>query len=120
MIMSHKYSQRGKPESIDMVVWAPQGNSQDTKVLQVYQKYFNGKPLITNTFNTGYIESCSAISALGCVLYCLKKEIPIWPQLTGIESFDNIKINNEINNILVLSSTDLGYNYALVVNRKPF
>ena len=106
-------------EEIDMVVWAPQGNVQDNKVLSVYEKYFNGKPLITNTFNTGYIESSSVVSSLGCALYCLKEGLPLWPQVTGIQSVDNIEVKGEINNILVLSSTDLGYNYSLVLNRKP-
>lgn len=105
---------------IDMVVWAPQGNIQDNKVLSVYEKFFIGKPIVTNTFNTGYIESCSVISALGCVLYCLNNGKPLWPQITGIESVDNLELKKEINNILVLSSTDIGYNYSVVLNRKPF
>lgn len=105
-------------EEIDMVIWAPQGNAQDNKVLSVYEKYFNGKPLITNTFNTGYIESSSVVSSLGCALYCLKEGLPLWPQVTGIQSVDNLEVNREINKILVLSSTDLGYNYSLILNRK--
>ncbi len=107
-------------EEIDLVVWAPQGNIQDNKVLHVYDKYFNGKPLITNTFNTGYIESSSIISALGCVLHCLNSGSPLWPQITGIENVDSLKTTHEIKNILALSSTDVGYNYSMILNRTPF
>lgn len=105
-------------ESIDMVVWAPQGNIQDNKVLSIYEKHFKGKPLVTNTFNTGYIESCSIMSALGCVLYKLKADNSLWPQITGIKSVDCMDMNREINKVMVLSSTDLGYNYSVVLNRK--
>jgi len=105
-------------EDIDMVIWAPQGNIHDNKVLHVYDKHFKGKPIITNTFNTGYIESSSILSALGCALYCLNMGQPLWPQITGIKSVDEMELNNEINNILVLSSTDIGYNYSVVLNRK--
>lgn len=106
-------------ENIDLVVWAPQGNVQDKKVLDIYERYYKGKPIITNTFNTGYIESCSIISALGCVLQSLKAGKTLWPQITGIEDIDSLETDREINNILVLSSTDLGYNYAVIINRKP-
>lgn len=106
-------------DDIDLVIWAPQGNIQDDKVLSVYDKYFNGKPIITNTFNTGYIESSSVLSALGSALYSLNTEQPLWKQITGIERVDSVELNREINNILVLSSTDVGYNYAVVLNRKP-
>ncbi len=104
-------------EQIDLVVWAPQGNSQDDKVLDVYNQHFKPRkvPVVTNTFNTGYIESCSVLSSLGCVLYCLHKKMPLWRQITGIECIDSQESSSRVKRILVLSSTDLGYNYSLVV-----
>jgi 3-oxoacyl-(acyl-carrier-protein) synthase len=106
-------------DDIDLVVWAPQGNVQDNKVLTVFENYFKGKPVVTNTFNTGFIESSSAMSALGCVLYCLNTGKPLWPQITGIESIDSLKPDRGIKNILVMSSTDLGFNYSMVLNASP-
>ncbi len=111
-----------KREDIDLVLWAPQGNIQDKKVIDACRHILNSRqkevPLVTTTFNTGYIESASAMVTLACVLNCLRKGSALWPQLTGIDEIDNKNLNKHPNNILVLGSSDVGYNFAVIV--KPY
>lgn len=118
--ISLAFQRAGKAsEDIDLVVWAPQGNIQDKKVIDVCQHLFcqryNEIPFITTTFNTGYIESASVMVTLACVLTCLKTGIELWPQMTGLIEIDHKTLKKYPRNILVLGSSDVGYNFAVVI-----
>ncbi|NLG16988.1 MAG: radical SAM protein [Fibrobacter sp.] len=106
---------------IDMAVWAPQGNAQDLKVLSALESMMGDKwntlPMAATTFNTGYIESASILHSLGLVLYSLNQGSPLWIQRTGIDYLDSRTPVNDPRFILTLGSSDLGYNFALVVSR---
>jgi 3-oxoacyl-[acyl-carrier-protein] synthase II len=114
-----------KITDIDLVLWAPQGNIQDKKVIDVCKKIletgYEQVPLVTTTFNTGYIESASVLVTLACALLALQEGNDLWPQLTGLPEIDNKKLRKDPRNILVLASSDLGYNFAVVVKpeKKP-
>ncbi|MDP8266551.1 MAG: beta-ketoacyl synthase N-terminal-like domain-containing protein [Candidatus Aceula meridiana] len=113
--------ERSKIDSseIDLVVWAPQGNAQDKKVIDACKHILNSRydevPLVTTTFNTGYIESASIMVTLACVLTCLKEGKALWPQLTGVDEIDNKILARDPRNILVLGSSDVGYNFAVII-----
>jgi 3-oxoacyl-(acyl-carrier-protein) synthase len=102
---------------IGLAIWAPQGNGSDAKVLNVLNANGLGAvPLVATTFNTGYIETASILVGVGCALTALKNGTDLWPQKTGDPALDNRKLTTAPSHILVLASTDLGYNFALVVS----
>ena len=109
-------------EDIDLVLWAPQGNAQDKKVIDACKRLLNSRydevPLITTTFNTGYIESASIMVTLACALTALKDGNDLWPQLTGVVEIDQKTLRRVPRHILVLGSSDVGYNFAVVIKPK--
>jgi 3-oxoacyl-[acyl-carrier-protein] synthase II len=110
-----------EPEKIGLLVWAPQGNRQDDKVLQVAAKVFGERyaqlPLATTTFNTGYIESASILVSLAATLTTLATGTELWPQRTGLPELDQRKLTAPSEYLLALASTDFGYNFAVVLRR---
>jgi 3-oxoacyl-[acyl-carrier-protein] synthase II len=104
---------------IGLLVWAPQGNRQDLKVLQVGEAIwgagFARLPLATTTFNTGYIESASSLVSLAAALLALESGPELWPQRTGLEELDARRLTHCPEYLLALASTDLGYNFAAVL-----
>ena len=109
------------PEQVGLLVWAPQGNRQDEKVLAagaaVFGERFARLPLVTTTFNTGYIESASILVSLAATLSALAEGTELWPQRTGVPALDDRPVNPDPEYILALASTDLGYNFAAVLRR---
>jgi 3-oxoacyl-(acyl-carrier-protein) synthase len=107
------------PSQIDLVIWAPQGNVQDKKVIdacsQILGNRYESIPMITTTFNTGYIESASSVFTLGCVLYALKKGDGTWPQITGLSGIDERSVSGKPRHLLVAASSDIGYNFATII-----
>jgi 3-oxoacyl-(acyl-carrier-protein) synthase len=118
--------------AIGLLVWAPQGNRQDLKVLRaaegIWGSDFPRLPLVTTTFNTGYIESGSILVSLAAALAALETpggpspcELPtaelLWPQRTGLPELDGRKLERLPEYLLALASTDLGYNFAAVFRR---
>lgn len=110
--------------NIGCVVWAPQGNTQDEKVLNVLKAGlgdgYSKTPLITTSFNTGFIETASIILSLSCALECLKSGQALWPQITGVVDIDSRKLLDAPQYLMALAATDLGYNYALVLKTGQF
>ena len=111
-------------QDIGCVIWAPQGNAQDEKVLSVLEsglgKKFPAVPCVATTFNTGYIETASILVGLACVLESLKTGFSLWPQITGVAAIDSRKLHTVPEYLLALASTDLGYNYALIFRTGQF
>jgi 3-oxoacyl-[acyl-carrier-protein] synthase II len=109
------------PEKIGLLIWAPQGNRQDDKVLQVAAEVFGGRfaqiPLVTSTFNTGYIESASILVSLAAALAALAGGNQLWPQRTGCPDLDDRPLTTPPEFLLTLASTDVGYNFAAVLRR---
>ncbi|MEI7729699.1 MAG: beta-ketoacyl synthase N-terminal-like domain-containing protein [Verrucomicrobiota bacterium] len=108
---------------IGLLVWAPQGNRQDLKVLEagrsVFGERFAQMPLAATTFNTGYIESASILVSLAAALQSLHAaESTLWPQRTGLPELDARALPQPPDYILAMASTDLGYNYAAVFRRR--
>ena len=108
-----------KPSEVDLVVWAPQGNIQDKKVLDVCRNIFKNQydeiPMVTTTFNTGYIESASILVTLACVLSSFKQNLDLWPQVTGLPEIDRKILRKKPRHILMVGSSDVGYNFAAVI-----
>ncbi len=106
-------------EEIDCIVWAPQGNKQDCKYFKAVNALLGSQagqiPLITTTFNTGYIESASILVSLAATLESLKKKFQLWPQISGLEQIDTRNSNEPPKTILCLSTTDVGYNFAAIL-----
>jgi 3-oxoacyl-[acyl-carrier-protein] synthase II len=109
------------PERIGLLVWAPQGNRQDEKVLQAAQEIFGRQfaqlPLVTTSFNTGFIESASILVSLAATLVALEDGTSLWPQRTGLPELDHRALAAPPEFILALASTDFGYNFAAVLRR---
>jgi 3-oxoacyl-[acyl-carrier-protein] synthase II len=107
------------PGEIDLVVWAPQGNAQDRKMLDALRECggdaWARTPLVATTFNTGYIESASILVSIAAVLESLKSDTALWPQKTGDEGIDNRALCGPPRNLLAIGSSDVGYNYAVVL-----
>jgi 3-oxoacyl-[acyl-carrier-protein] synthase II len=106
-------------EQIDGVIWAPQGNSQDSKILTALENIPSMRtgeiPLLTNTFNTGYIESTSILMSTALVLESLRNGFGFWPQKTGLEYIDKRALKNKPHYLLSVGSSDVGYNFAVVL-----
>ena len=102
---------------IDLVVWAPQGNIQDMKVLSVLELLmgdrYSSVPMVTSTFNTGYIETSSILISLGMAL---KAGLDLWPQKTGLTQIDKLTLSRPPGYTLALGSSDVGYNFAVVLS----
>jgi 3-oxoacyl-(acyl-carrier-protein) synthase len=107
-------------DDIDCVVWAPQGNGQDLKTLDALKSLFGSRPvpLASTVFNTGYIESASILVSIAAVLESLRGSAGLWPQLTGVTELDNRQLKAPVRHILVAGSSDVGYNFALVIGRE--
>ena len=104
---------------VDCIVWAPQGNAQDDKTLAALKRLLGpdlaGLPLVTTTFNTGYSESASVLVSLAACLESLRQDGGLWPQVTGAAWIDQRTPSRPVRTLLVLGSTDVGMNHALVV-----
>jgi 3-oxoacyl-[acyl-carrier-protein] synthase II len=106
---------------IALLVWAPQGNRQDLKVLRVCEELFGTGfarlPLATTTFNTGYIEAASILVGLAAAVTALEHGTDLWPQRTGVADLDGRVLSAPPEYILALGATDFGYNFATVLRR---
>ncbi len=106
-------------DAIDCIIWAPQGNVQDRKVLDAINGVFTNSashiPLFTNTFNTGYIETASLLMCVGLVLRSLDRGIPVWKQKTGITDIDRRKMEKKPRYIMSIGSSDVGYNFVTII-----
>jgi 3-oxoacyl-(acyl-carrier-protein) synthase len=104
---------------VDLIVWAPQGNRQDDKTVEALRGLLGpdlgGIPMVTTTFNTGYLESALILTSLAAVLIGLKQDGSLWPQKTGAAWLDERRASRPIRQILALGSSDTGGNYALVL-----
>lgn len=112
---------RLSPGDIGLIVWAPQGNRQDKKVLEACEATwgagFAGIPLVTTTFNTGFIESASILVSIAATLESLKDGFSLWPQRTGIAGLDQRHLSAMPTHILALASSDAGYNFCAVFRK---
>lgn len=106
------------PTDIDLVVWAPQGNAQDTKTLEAVRSLLGSDraavPLVTTTFNTGYSESASILISMAAALAALRQDGALWPQITGDPGLDARAAAGPIRRILALGSSSVGANFAMV------
>jgi len=105
---------------IGLAVWAPQGNAQDKKVLDVLGRNAASVPLAATSFNTGYIETASILVTAAASLESLRNGDGLWPQKTGIADLDNRRLGQVPQHVLALASTDLGYNFTVVFKTGSF
>jgi 3-oxoacyl-[acyl-carrier-protein] synthase II len=116
---------RAKVSAADvrLAIWAPQGNRQDLKVIEAGQEIWGAEfakiPLVTTTFNTGYIEAASILVSLAAAIEALRdpNATALWPQRTGLPELDSRALLPQTDYFMALASTDLGYNYAAVFRR---
>jgi 3-oxoacyl-(acyl-carrier-protein) synthase len=108
-------------KDIGLAVWAPQGNIQDKKVLDVLNAGGVGKvPLAATSFNTGYIETASILVAAAAALESLRSGSVLWPQKTGVAELDNRHLSSAPEHVMALASSDLGYNFAVILKTGSF
>lgn len=109
------------PADIDLVVWAPQGNAQDRKVLEAIAAVCGDRPLpwATTAFHTGFVEAVTALQSLGAVLGALRDGNGLWAQRTGLDELDRNVPVGDVRTVLTCGSSDLGYNFALVAKPGP-
>ncbi len=107
-------------DQIDLVVWAPQGNIQDRKILSALElalgkETFDAVQLVADSTHTGFSESTSSVSALAAVLASCAEKRAIWPQRYNDESLDNRIAPEQVKLVLTVGSSDVGANFALIV-----
>lgn len=110
------------PEDVGMILWTPKGNAADRKVIEATKNVLAARtdtiPFVTSVFHTGLMEAASGVATLAGVLHCWHRKISIWPQLTGLAEFDNRPLPTEPVNVLVLATSELGFNLALAITPK--
>ncbi|MBD3239418.1 MAG: radical SAM protein [Chitinivibrionales bacterium] len=110
------------PDGIDAIVWAPQGNLQDRKVIDAVCEAIGERtnlPFAATSLHTGFIEAASALQALGLTLVALQNGSGLWPQRTGLPEIDARALERAPRCLLACGSSDLGYNYAVVIRPGP-
>ncbi len=113
-------------KDIGLAVWAPQGNATDAKMLEIIRsRIWNDPsrqrvPLVTTSLNTGYIETASVLASTACALFTLSQGTTLWPQITGDTDIDTKELTEAPEFVLALGSTDLGYNFAVVIRNGSF
>jgi len=110
------------PGDIELVAWAPQGNAQDGKVLGALERVMsdaNPPAMAATSLNTGYIESASILVSLASVLEAIRSGTKLWPQLTGLGELDSRTLSGPPKYVLACGSSDVGYNFAMVVKPGP-
>jgi 3-oxoacyl-[acyl-carrier-protein] synthase II len=107
------------PADVDLLVWAPQGNRQDLKVLEACRSVFGARfeqlPLVGSTFTTGFIESASILVSLAATLQALREGTELWPQRTGLPELDGRRLAAPPRLVLAVASSDVGYNFAVLL-----
>ncbi len=107
------------PGEVDLLVWAPQGNRQDIKVLEACRRVFGERfadlPLAGSTFTTGFIESASILVSLAATLQALREGTDLWPQRTGLADLDGRTLNAAPRLVMAVASSDVGYNFSVVL-----
>jgi 3-oxoacyl-[acyl-carrier-protein] synthase II len=111
-------------DEIGLVVWAPMGNSADLKVIDVVNETLGERadivPMVTTSFNTGHIASASILVSLACALHALRQDDgELWPQITGLPDIDARVLTQRPSHILALAGSDLGYNFAVILQVNP-
>ena len=110
-------SQAGvRPEDIDAISWSPRGTAQDSKPINLRDKFFKQVPIITTVFNTGYMETTSSLHSLLCLLQFVNSGRKIWKQRYGVEKLEKTVFSRQPKTILALASSFTGANYATVVS----
>ena len=104
-------------KDIDIIAWSPRGTAQDALVVNLRDELFGKIPLATTVFNTGYMETSSALHSVGCLLECLCSGENIWRQGVGIDLFDNTPFPSSAKLILAMSSSITGNCHASVIAR---
>lgn len=102
---------------IDLVVWAPRGDSQDGKILSLLNGLFRNAAAVASTFNTGYVETSSALMTLAYALKCAEKKIPMWRQITGDDLIDRAPLPDDPKRILCAVSAHSGNSHAVIISR---
>ncbi len=78
---------------------------------------FTKVPVVTTTFNTGYIESASILVSVAAALESLAREESLWPQRTGLPELDQRPRQALSDIVLAIGSSDVGFNFAVVLRR---
>jgi 3-oxoacyl-[acyl-carrier-protein] synthase II len=107
------------PSDVGLIIWSPQGNSGDLKILNAAKAVFgeavNRIPMVTSVFHTGLMESASGIATLAAVLTCWKLRAPLWPSICGYESIDRCPLPSSPVKILLIVSSEIGFNAATAI-----
>ena len=72
---------------------------------------------MASTFNTGYVETSSALMTLAYALKCAEKKIPMWRQITGDDRIDRAPLPDDPKRILCAVSAHSGNSHALIISR---
>ncbi len=102
---------------IDAISWSPRGTAQDAKAINLRDAMFGTIPIITTSFNTGFMETSSSLHSLLCLLETIRRGKPIWKQHYGVEKLEQVNFAREPKNILAIGSSFTGANYATIVER---
>ncbi len=110
------------PDDIGLILWAPQGNRQDLKMIEACRRLWpedrRRPPMAATSFNTGYLESASILATVAAAFEALEHGSKLWPQRTGLAELDDSVIEAPPDHILALGSSDSGYSFAVVFRRR--
>ncbi len=108
------------PADVELVLWTPQGNSGDLKLLEGLSRSLGAGPaerlpLVTSVFHTGLGEASSGTVTLAAVLAAWSEGRPLWKQITGLSDIDQRRLPTGPVRTLVIASSELGFNLALAL-----
>lgn len=102
-------------KDVDLISWSPRGTAQDSKIINLRDRFFGKIPMITSVFHTGYSECSSALMSLGCLLESLNQDKGLWRQRFGIVYFDDVVLERSPKIVVALATSHTGGNYVIIV-----
>jgi 3-oxoacyl-(acyl-carrier-protein) synthase len=113
---------RWQPQQVGLVVWSPQGNGGDRKILDGLTASLGERadtvPLVTSVFHTGLCEAASGTITLTAVLAAWARGEALWSQITGVQAIDGRELPRDPVPTLAVATSPLGFNLALALTPK--
>jgi 3-oxoacyl-[acyl-carrier-protein] synthase II len=107
------------PADVGVVLWTPEGNRNDAKPIEACRAVLGARadslPFLTTVFNTGLLESTSGVVTLAALIASWSGGLPLWPQMTGLDTFDSRALPTQPVNALVIATSEVGFNLALAI-----
>ncbi len=106
-----------KASDIDLILWSPRGNAQDTKIAHLMSENFAQTPTICSTFNTGCAEASAGLMNIAFALRALSDDKGLWTQL-GVKNLTAPDNNLRPQKILCLATSHTANAHAIILSTR--